>query len=57
MEENFEPASLPINCEMIVETNGAVQPERHMVTIKAVPRSGLSTMFCMTNVGGAPTRR
>ncbi|KAG1669491.1 hypothetical protein FOA52_015658 [Chlamydomonas sp. UWO 241] len=50
MEENFEPASLPLNCELIVETNGAVQLERHRVTIKAIPRTSLSTMFCMTNV-------
>uniref|UniRef100_A0A7R9Z2M6 Bromo domain-containing protein n=1 Tax=Chlamydomonas euryale TaxID=1486919 RepID=A0A7R9Z2M6_9CHLO len=50
MEENFEPGSLPVNCEMIVETNGTVQPDRHMVTIKSVPRQGLSTMYCMTNV-------
>ncbi len=28
----------------------AAQPGRHMVTIKAVPRQGLSTMYCMTNV-------
>ena len=27
-----------------------MQPEPHTVTIKAVPRQGLSTMYCMTNV-------
>lgn len=50
MEDNFDPASLPVNCEMLVETNGEELPGRHMVTIKAVPRQGLSTMYCMTNV-------
>ncbi|GAX77534.1 hypothetical protein CEUSTIGMA_g4978.t1 [Chlamydomonas eustigma] len=50
MEENFEAACLPVNCKMIVETNGIVQPEYHNVTIKSVPRQGLSTMYCMTNV-------
>jgi len=25
MEENFDAASLPVNCMMIVETNGVVQ--------------------------------
>jgi hypothetical protein len=27
-----------------------VQPDYHNVTIKSVPRQGLSTMYCMTNV-------
>lgn len=27
-----------------------IQPDRHRVTIKAVPRQGLATMYCMTNV-------
>uniref|UniRef100_A0A6T5TVW3 Bromo domain-containing protein n=1 Tax=Chlamydomonas chlamydogama TaxID=225041 RepID=A0A6T5TVW3_9CHLO len=50
MEEHFDPACLPINCEMVVETDEGEQPDKHMVTIKAVPRQGLSTMYCMTNV-------
>lgn len=28
MEENFDPASLPVNCEMIVETDGGLQVSR-----------------------------
>ncbi len=51
VEEAFDPATLPINCELVVEADGApVRGERHMVSIKAVPRQGLSTMYCMTNV-------
>lgn len=50
MEDNFDPLSLPVNCEMVVEVNGSEIPGSHQVTIKAVPRQGLSTMYCMTNV-------
>jgi len=50
MEEYFDPASLPMNINMIVEANGVELPDTHTVTIKAVPRTGLSTMYCMTNV-------
>lgn len=39
MEENFDAASLPLNCEMVVEADGMMVPgETHHVTIKAVPR-------------------
>lgn len=39
MEEAFDPAALPINCEMVVERDGVPVPgEKHHVTIKAVPR-------------------
>jgi len=51
MEENFDPDSLPLNCEMVVDADGTLVPgEKHHVTIKAVPRQGLSTMYCCTNV-------
>lgn len=39
MEDHFDPAELPLNCEMVVEADGhMVQGEKHLVTIKAVPR-------------------
>lgn len=38
MEEHFNTACLPVNCEMLVEADHSLQPERHTVTIKAVPR-------------------
>ncbi|GFR51893.1 hypothetical protein Agub_g14373 [Astrephomene gubernaculifera] len=50
VEEEFEVACLPLDCCLLVEADGADTEEVFRVTIKAVPRAGLSTMYCMTNV-------
>ena len=50
MEDNFDPELVPVTCNLLVEADGLEQPGRHEVTIKSVPRQGLSTMYCMTSV-------
>ncbi|GIL52190.1 hypothetical protein Vafri_8128 [Volvox africanus] len=50
VEEEFDVAALPLDCELRVEADGVLTDETFRVTIKAVPRQGLSTMYCMTNV-------
>ncbi|KXZ53958.1 hypothetical protein GPECTOR_6g877 [Gonium pectorale] len=50
VEEEFDVSTLPLDCELAVEADGVDTEERFKVTIKAVPRSGLSTMYCITNV-------
>ncbi|PNH11077.1 hypothetical protein TSOC_002149 [Tetrabaena socialis] len=50
VEEEFNVALLPLECELLVEADGALARETFRVTIKSVPRQGLSTMYCMTNV-------
>lgn len=50
VEEEFDVARLPLDCELLVEAEGELAQETFEVTIKAVPRQGLSTMYCMTNV-------
>ncbi|GIL83556.1 hypothetical protein Vretimale_10328 [Volvox reticuliferus] len=50
VEEEFDVSALPLDCELRVEADGALTDETFRVTIKAVPRQGLSTMYCMTNV-------
>ncbi|EFJ48061.1 hypothetical protein VOLCADRAFT_91250 [Volvox carteri f. nagariensis] len=50
VEEEFDVAALPLDCELRVEADGVLTDETFRVSIKAVPRQGLSTMYCMTNV-------
>lgn len=50
MEDNFNPYLVPVNCILLVEADGVEQAGSHEVTIKSVPRQGLSTMYCMTSV-------
>lgn len=51
IEDNFDHSLMPvINCSLVVEADGVEQPGRHEVTIKSVPRQGLSTMYCMSSV-------
>ncbi len=39
MEEAFDPSNLPLNCNLLVDRDGVpIAGERHLVTIKAVPR-------------------
>ncbi|GLC42098.1 hypothetical protein PLESTM_001291200 [Pleodorina starrii] len=50
VEEEFDVTALPLECELRVEADGVQTDETFRVTIKSVPRQGLSTMYCMTNV-------
>ena len=54
MEDHFNPATLPLKCDLLVECDGVmVEGERHHVCIKAVPRQVcVCVCVCVLERGG-----